>query len=86
MWKDEDNYYTDGNTTIWITSNYYSENNEDIKGKVFVGWKDQDGNVYEPGKYYPISMFDEPHDLKLTPVFESTDQASSHEGWTTKPF
>lgn len=86
MWKDEDNYYTDGNTTIWITSNYYSENNEDIKGKVLVGWKDQDGNVYEPGKYFPISALTELKDLKFSPVFESTDQASSHEGWTTKPF
>ncbi len=86
MWKDEDNYYTDSNTTIWITSNYYSENNEDIKGKVLVGWKDQDGNVYEPGKYFPISALSELKDLKFSPVFESTDQASSHEGWTTKPF
>ncbi len=82
MWKNEDNYYTEEYTTFWITSNYYSENNEDI----LVGWKDQDGNVYDRGKYYPISMFDEPHGLKLTPVFESDDNASSHESWTAKPF
>lgn len=87
MWKDEDNYYTDSyNTTIWITSNYYSENNEDITGKILVGWKDQDGNVYDKGKGFPISALSELKDLKLSPVFESTDQASSHEGWTTKPF
>jgi len=86
MWSGDNNYYTETSTTVWITSSYYSENNEDLTGKILVGWKDQDGNVYEPGKYFPISALSELKDLKLSPVFENTDQASSHEGWTAKPF
>lgn len=46
-------------------------------------WKDDDGNIYESGKSYPLSVFDELHDINLHPVMDEEGGSTSEE-WKNK--
>ncbi len=74
------NYFTENHTSFYVSSYYHED------GKILKGWKDQDGNIYKNGQQVSVSILEELKDLKFTPILESDENASSHEGWTSQPF